>query len=208
MERSPREVEMEVIEDGENVASNVEILSEPPVERMDGPEDNGHNAESYRPHQTPRRGKALHSDTVRSGKQPRTRGLQFHLTTPENMNLDYRNAGSSSTTSSITRPAHKDLSEKGGRARASHTTANHTGELGQKASEARQAFHARIFPQFATAAPKLTTSPSNMYDDVESDRHVTKGKSKRGHSGTSLHKMARKDQLLETTMTGMYHVHI
>lgn len=199
MERSPREVEMEVVEDGENIASNVEVLSEPPAERMDGSEDSGHNVESHRPHPTPRRGKGLHSDTARPGKKQRTRGLQFHLTTPENMNLDYRNTGGSSAmTGSLAKPAHKDVSDKGGRARVSHITPNHTGE---KASEARQAFHARIFPQFTTAPPRLTTSPSNMYDDVESDR-VSKGKSKRSHATTSLHKMARKEYITDTTMTG------
>ena len=205
MDRSPRQVDMEVIEDGDNVASNVEVLSEQPIEHMEASEDSVHNSESYRTHHSPhRRSKALHSDTARPGKKGRSRGLQFHLTTPEKMNLDYKN---NFTSSNLNKQTHKgELHiDKGVRARVSPTsersTSNEHSE--KKVNDARQAFHARIFPQFAV--PKLTTAPSDHYDDVESDRASTKGKSKRvpGNMSAALHKVARKEQQFDLAMNGM-----
>lgn len=209
MNRSPRQVEMEVIEDGDNVASNVEVLSEQPVEHMEVSEETVHNSDVSRPHNSPhRRSKALHSDSTRSGKKIRSRGLQFHLTTPEKMNLDYKSTFNSS---SLSKPSHKgDLQiDKGVRARVSPTLdhrterSNPADQSDKKVNDARQAFHARIFPQFAV--PKLTTSPSDKFDDVESDRVTSKGKSKRGHANmnSALHKVARKEQQVVDVGNGM-----
>ena len=209
MDRSPRHVDMEVIEDGDNVASNVEVLSEQPVEQMEASEDSVHNSESYRAHHSPhRRSKALHSDTARSGKKSRSRGLQFHLTTPEKMNLDYKN---NFTGSNLNKTSHKgELQiDKGVRARVSPTTDHRSASNEQsekRMNDARQAFHARIFPQFAV--PKLTTAPSDQFDDAESDRAGSKGKSKRVHGSmnSALHKVARKDQQqVDVAMNGMRH---
>ena len=210
MDRSPRQIEMEVMEDGDNVASNVEVLSEQPVEQMEASEDGVHNSESYRPHYSPhRRSKALHSDTTRPGKKIRSRGLQFHLTTPEKMNLDYKGG---LTSSNLSKPSHKgDLHiDKGMRARVSPTSDYHSERSNSSSNEqserrtndARQAFHARIFPQFAV--PKLTTAPSDKFDDVESDRVASKGKSKRIHANvnSALHKVARKEQHFDVASNG------
>ena len=209
MDRSPRQVDMEIIEDGDNVASNVEVLSEQPVEHMEASEDSVHNSDTHRSHHSPhRRSKALHSDTTKPGKKIRSRGLQFHLTTPEKMNLDYK----SSLSSSGSRSSHKtDLQmDKGVRARVSptsdyrSTSSSTSSEQGEKrVNDARQAFHARIFPQFAV--PKLTMAPSDKFDDVEPDRLTNKGKSKRGHGNTmntALHKVARKEQHLDLSPNG------
>ena len=206
MDRSPGQVNMKVIEDGDNVASNVEVLSEQPVEQMEASEDSVHNSESFRPHHSPhRRNKALHSDTTRPGKRSRSRGLQFHLTTPEKMNMDYKN---NVTGSNLNKPTHKgELQiDKGVRARVSPTSEHRnasTEQANKKANDARQAFHARIFPQFVV--PKLTTAPSDQFDDVESDRATSKGKSKRMHSSmnAALHKVARKEQQFDVAMNGM-----
>ena len=202
-----RQVDMEVIEDGDNVASNVEVLSEQPVEHMEASEDSVHNSESYRPHHTPhRRSKALHSDTARPGKKGRSRGLQFHLTTPEKMNLDYKN---NFTSSNLNKQTHKgELQiDKGVRARVSPTSERGTSgdQFEKRVNDARQAFHARIFPQFAV--PKLTTAPSDQFDDVESDRAGSKGKSKRlhGNMNAALHKVARKEQQFDVAMNGTKH---
>ena len=212
MDRSPHHMDMEVIEDGDNVASNVEVLSEQPAEQMEASEDSGHNSESYRTHQSPhRRGKAQNSDTTRAGKKTRSRGLQFHLTTPEKMNMDYK---SSFTGSGLTKQSHKgDLqNDKGVRARASPTSDHHSVSSSEqhhtdkRVTDARQAFHARIFPQFAV--PKLTTAPNDRFDEVESDRVTSKGKSKRvhGNMNTALHKVARKEQQFDVAMNGMYYI--
>ena len=205
MDRSSRQVDMEVIEDGENVASNVEVLSEQSVEHMEASEDSVHNSESYRPHHSPhRRNKALHSDTARPGKKGRSRGLQFHLTTPEKMNLDYKN---NFTSSNFNKQTHKGElhTDKGVRARVSPTSERGTAneQSDRKANDARQAFHARIFPQFAV--PKLTTAPSDHFDDAESDRAGSKGKAKRVRTNTnaSLYKVARKEQQVDLATNGM-----
>ena len=211
MDRSPGQVDMEVIEDGDNVASNVEVLSEQPVEQMEASENSVHNSGSFRPHHSPhRRNKGLHSDTTRPGKKSRSRGLQFHLTTPEKMNLDYKN---NVTGISLNKTSHKgELQiDKGVRARVSPTSEhrNASTELANKrTNDARQAFHARIFPQFVV--PRLTTSPSDQFDDVESDRATSKGKSKRMHSSmnAALHKVARKEQQFDVAMNGMYLVYM
>ena len=210
MDRSPHHIDMEVIEDGDNVASNVEVLSEQPIEQMEASEDSGHNSESYRTHHSPhRRSKTQHADTTRAGKKTRSRGLQFHLTTPEKMNLDYK---SSFAGGSLSKQSHKgDLqNDKGVRARASPTSDYHSErstsseQANKRVNDARQAFHARIFPQFAV--PKLTTAPNDRFDDVESDRATTsKGKTKRVHGNvnTALHKVARKEQQFDVAMNGM-----
>lgn len=206
MDRSPRQMDMEIIEDGDNVASNVEVLSEQPVEQMEASEESVHNSESHRHHYSQhRRSKAQHADTTRQGKKTRSRGLQFHLTTPEKMNLDYKSSFSSNSGSSLNRPLHKgDLhNDKGVRARVSPTSDYHSerstssDQSDKRVNDARQAFHARIFPQFVV--PKLTTAPSDKFDDAESDRAATKGKSKRvhGNMNAALHKVARKEQQVD-----------
>jgi len=208
MDRSPRQMDVEVIEDGDNVASNVEVLSEQPVEHMEASEDSVHNSESYRPHHSPHRRNKVHSDTSRSGKKMRSRGLQFHLTTPEKMNLDYKSSFSNAGLSKSSQKGDLQV-DKGVRARVSPTSDYHSehstssDQPEKRVNDARQAFHARIFPQFAV--PKLTTAPSDKFDDVESDRITSKGKSKRLHSSmnSALHKVARKEQHFDASTNGI-----